>query len=118
MNKLPTEDHQILADSIRRFRVLWKMSTRLELAEKAGVPVNVVEFAEKGVGPRPTKEDLKKVTKVLKFTGEHVEHINRLIDSVLSVPVVTKVFQPPVPQAIIDQPLTFAERRMRGGRTP
>ena len=85
MHQLPTSDHQILADSIRRTRVLWGIATREELAKRANVRPDVVTWAETGEGDRPVECELKRVVNELRFTGKHARLVQNLIGSVLGL---------------------------------
>lgn len=85
MHQLPTSDHQILADSIRRTRVLWGIATREELAKRAEVRLHVVIWAETGEGEPPAECELKRVANELRFTGEHARLVQNLVGSVLGL---------------------------------
>ena len=96
MNQLPTPEHKILADSIRRSRVLWGISTREELARLAEVRPSALDWAEKAEGSPPEKEELMRVAQVLRFTGEHATYVRALIETVLRQSTEVRVNPPTI----------------------
>ena len=109
MDKKPSQkpqlsvEHQFLADNVRRVRVLRGMSNRVELALAADVPLEAVDFTEKGpqTGKEiPSIDDLRKIIRFLDYEEVHEALLMNVAERILAGEKVFELHSPTTHETI------------------